>query len=143
MGNHVRQRYPGLALQLELDPDVVPLEQVVVPPHRLLLPPATAHARLPQRDPHPHDRERHDQDESSRDRVKRGRAEDDGDDPAEDAECEYRSTSGGHQTGTGVRESASAMSSAGPSPAERASGARMSRWASTGAATAFTSSGVT
>ena len=131
-----RQRHPGLALELELDLDVVPLEQA-------LLPPAPAHVRLPQRDPHPHEREEHDEHEPRRDRIERGGAEDDGDDPAEDAECEDSSTSGRHQTGTGVCASASATSSAGPRPFERASGARISRWASTGAATALTSSGLT
>ena len=142
-GDDARQRYPGLAFELELDPDVVPLEQVVVPPDRVFLPPAPAQVRLPQRDPHPRDRQRHDDDEPRRDRIERGRAEDDGDDPAEDAEQQYRSAAPGHQTGTGVCPRASATSSAGPSPAERASGARISRCASTGAATAFTSSGAT
>ena len=139
----VRQRHPGLALELDLDPDVVPLEQVLVPPDHVLLPPAPGHVRVPQRDAHPGDRERHDEHEPGGDRIERRRAEDDGNDPAEDAEREYRSPPGGHQTGTGVCASASATSSAWPSPAERASGARISRCASTGTATAFTSSGLT
>ncbi len=101
-GDDARQRYPWLAFELELDPDVVPLEQVVVPPDRVLLPPAPAQVRLPQRDPHPRDRQGHDDDEARRDRIERGRAEDDGDYPAEDAEQEYRSAAPGHQTGTGV-----------------------------------------
>src|SRR5207302_2041775 len=87
-------------------------------PDRVFLPPAPAHVRLSQRDPHPRDRERHHEDEPCRDRVERGRAEDDGDDPAENAECEYRSTPGGHQTGTGVCASASSTSSAGPSTSD-------------------------
>ena len=143
MRDDARQRHPGLPLEDELDPHVVPLEQVLVPPERTVLPPTPAHVRLAQRDPHPRDRERHGDDEPRRNRVERGRAEDDGDDPAEDAECEYPSTPGGHQTGTGVWASASATSSPGPRPAERASGARISRCPSTGTATAFTSSGVT
>ena len=143
VGDDGRQRHAGLPREDELDPHVVPLEQVSIPPEGAVQPPAPGHARLPHRDPHPRNRERHDEDEPGRDRVERGRAEDDGDDPAEDAEGQYGSTPGGHQTGTGVCASASATSSARPSPAERASGARISRCASTGVATAFTSSGVT
>src|SRR5215467_14639472 len=94
-------------------------------------------------DPHPGERERHREHEPSRHRVEGARAEDDGNDPAEDAEEQYRSTPAGHQTGTGVREIASATSSSARSAAVRASGARIRRWASTGAATAFTSSGTT
>ena len=49
----------------------------------------------------------------------------------------------GSYTGTGVWSTASWTISAGVRPADRASGARMSRCASTGTATAFTSSGRT
>ena len=136
MGHDLRKRHSGLALEHELDRGVVSLEQVLVRP-------APGHTWLPQRDPYPRQRERDGEDEPGRDRVDGRRAEDDGDDPAENAEGQYRSAPGGHQTGTGVRASASATSSSAPSAAERASGARMSRWASTGAATALTSSGAT
>src|SRR5262249_38389890 len=132
VGHDARERYTGVPLELELDPDVVPLEQVLFAPDRVLLPPAPAHVRLPQRDPHPGDRERDHEHEPGAARIERGRAEDVGDDPAEDADCKCRPPPGCHQTGTGVCASASATSSAGPSPAERASGARISRCASTG-----------
>src|SRR6185437_9746047 len=120
-------------LDLEIDPDVVTLDDVS---RRTVAP----NARRPRRQADPRHRENDGEQETDRDRIQRVRAEDprgEIDDEAERSDC---AAALGH-TGTGVFSSASATISAPPRPADRASGPRINRCASTAGATAFTSSG--
>src|SRR5207237_9796358 len=120
-------------VEVEVDPEIVALEvlaaaEVAPEPHRL--------AREPDPDRGDRDREQ----ESGRDRVERPRPEGPRGDVGGGAEAEREPAAVGH-TGTGGLSSASRTTSPAVSPPERASGARISRCASTGRATALTSSG--
>src|SRR5581483_1995388 len=122
-----------LRLDLEVDAHVVAFDDVAlcaVPPH----------GQRPRREAYPAVRERGGEQQADRDRIERARAEDPCGDVDDDAERRDCAAAEGH-TGTGVFSSASRTSSAPSSPAERASGPRISRCGSTDGATALMSSG--
>src|SRR5205085_1515530 len=119
----------------KLDLDIVALE----PPAGL---DRAMETHRPLREPDPEPGEEQCEQEPERDRVERPRAERARDDVGQQTEAEQGAAPGRH-TGTGVCSSASRTSSPAVRPAERASGASISRCASTGSAIAFTSSGST
>src|SRR5213078_4821923 len=94
------------------------------------------------REPNPQPGESNREQQPQRDRIERLRAERPRGGVGQQTEGEQRAAAPGH-TGTGVCSSASRTSSPGDTPAEHASGASISRCASTGSATVFTSSGST
>ena len=128
-----RRRQLARPLDDEIEADVLALDDVTP----AAVPVDLGRAR---RQAHPGDGTGDGEDEPRRDRIERPGAEHPGDDVDGEPEGEDRAAAAGH-TGTGVCSSASAISSSPPSPAERASGARIRRWASTGRATVLTSSG--
>src|SRR5205085_5082485 len=96
----------------------------------------------PPRKPYPEPAGTDREQKPERNRIERQRAERACGDVGQQTEAEHRAASAGH-TGTGVCSSASWTSSPGVTPVERASGASINRCASTGSATALTSSGST
>ena len=139
-GDHDRRRgHARLRTRLERHPDVVALEHGTGarPPAEL---------DRPRREPHPGSGPERGEHKARRSRVERLRAEEPGDDVRERPQHQGQpppAVTVHHQTGTGVCSIASPTISSAVRPAERASGARISRCASTGLAIAFTSSGST
>src|SRR5581483_8983154 len=132
--DHRRRSDASGAGHLEVDANVVALDHVsreAVAPH----------LGRPRREAHPRGREDDDEHEADRHRVERTRPERPRGEIDDDAEHGDGAAAPRRHTGTGVFASASRTISALPTPAARASGPRINRCPSTGAATAFTSSG--
>ncbi len=130
-----RRRQRAGRSQLEVDANVVALDDVA---RRAV----AADERRASRETHPADRERDGEEQPGRDGVERARAEHPGHEVDEEAEGEDRAPALRQCINrNGVFSSASATIAVPPSPAERASGPRMSRWERTDGATALTSSG--
>ena len=98
--------------------------------------------------PHPQPGQRRRQHEPDRNREQLGRAEPPRHEVQQHPQCDGAAAARAQHglaiyTGTGVRSTDSRITSPGSSPPLRASAARITRWASTSAATSLTSAGIT